>query len=663
MQASRHLTFVPLGAMDAASGDTAAWDRAAATERIRRFLAHGALPPGRTPVFWDLGREGADTVRGRGLEAVFEFDLEERALDESLNGLARDWASRWYRACEDAGLSPSPGVNVGRLVEWDATYLFIGLLRKARCLLHVFRDLAPESVDILDPATGQREVVFPRPGVPFDSLFGQILLRLCEGYLLLRRQRLCERDPRPAPLLWLTRLRRRIQNRVLARAARGKRAVLFSSDLKHVRRVLEGTRGRGYGLAYLRERESASWVPEFWRLGAAFYVSGDFRDARRARELYAAVSQATPQALDRVHASKLFVFEGLDLWAAVEPFLAFYLTEQSRELCELLVELDALLGRVRPEGIYVDEDVGQFNKTLALLAERRGIPSVVIQHGAPFEKVPVALSPVSATKIAAWGPYSEQCLRAWGVPGSKIARTGAPRCDEITAHEPGQRGRLKGELARSLALDASKAWIVVGLDKPHPSYKPDFVGIELLHENAKRIVERVVEAASGPPAKEIVVKLHPRSHPREMEFAKSLASEHRVSVVQHVPSFDLLRACDVLVVESSSLAIEAMICDKPVITMNLTVYPDLQPHAEKGAALAARTGGELRRAFEVVFGGGPELEALLARARRVLPEYLEALDGTATRRVLDLMEALIDTPASAGLQDRVARRARPAVAR
>ena len=85
----------------------------------------------------------------------------------------------------------------------------------------------------------------------------------------------------------------------------------------------------------------------------------------------------------------------------------------------------------------------------------------------------------------------------------------------------------------------------------------------------------------------------------------------------------------------ATVAVEAMLAGKPVITVNLTGQPDVVPYAREGAALGAINGDEVLRAVRLALDGGPERERAMAAARAYVQRELAQCDGHATERVVD----------------------------
>jgi CDP-glycerol glycerophosphotransferase (TagB/SpsB family) len=262
----------------------------------------------------------------------------------------------------------------------------------------------------------------------------------------------------------------------------------------------------------------------------------------------------------------------------------------------------------------------------------------VIQHGAPFEMVKMALAPVTCTKIAAWGSHSQELLREWGVPADKIEVTGAPRYDAFAA-QPSSDSRQ--EVIRDFNLSRAKKMVIFAADPFHEPERADFVGNSLTLAEQRHVVHALIRIFTQMSDCQLIVKLHPRER-YESFFQKWINEAGGGQTIRLARSYStrkLLQSCDLLITVCSTVAIEALICKKPVITVNFSGGPDLQPHAEKGVALKAVHEEGLERAIRNAFSSPQNLSE---RREAVLVEYVGKLDGSSSRRVADLLEQLMN---------------------
>lgn len=255
-------------------------------------------------------------------------------------------------------------------------------------------------------------------------------------------------------------------------------------------------------------------------------------------------------------------------------------------------------------------------------ARRRGIPSVTLQHGMMVGEA--GYVPVVSSLIAAWGEASARWLRERGVPPEKIVVTGAPRLDGIVSGTRCPREVL----AAGLGVDPGRRWVVLATN-PIPFER----NAALLATARKGVIDW------GEPAI-LLVKLHPSEDPAP--YRSAIEGDPNVVVVPHgkVDLYDLLAAADAVLTFHSSVGLEAMAFDRPVVSLEAFGEENPLPYARTGAAAAARSTEELARALrEDVADGVRTLERRSARARYVRDNLL-ATDGKSSRRVRDLVVSL-----------------------
>ena len=566
-----------------------------------------------------------ERLAGFRTEENFEGPEGDGCLDD-VNESAIRMAATWYRDPLVAALLDYQGVNLGEIYQHPLTYAFVGVVRDAALLAALFtgekirtiffanlegvvemnlRDFTPQTLLELWYSETPPARITRKPF--FDSALRFFFAFLWKASAFLGRPRM----------------------------ALAKRRILVSSDLKHagpVMRVLE--KNPHHALYYMRPGPAVRLWKDFQKRGILFCVPPQRAEWRGLDRQEVALLEERSAELE------VFRYQGIGLWKALRPalrricFSEFPLTRRRVAFFKRWLETS------RIDGILVDEDVCPFNKALILSANLLGIPSVVIQHGAAFWIVPIALAPVSATKIAAWGTYSRELLREWGVPDEKIEITGVPRYDEFFSSAGESEERARQEAVRELRLDPAKKIAVLATDPFHEAGRADFVGNYLTQNELAQLIKTTIAAAKHFPDLQLVLKLHPRD-PFESftrDLVRSLDPEKNITVTRLYPTQKLVRACDLLMTVCSTVAIEAILCQKPVITINLRGTRDLQPHAELGAALSARDETGLRDSMDKALHD-PGVRRELSRKRlEVIPQYVHTPDKDSSRRVADLLE-------------------------
>lgn len=267
-------------------------------------------------------------------------------------------------------------------------------------------------------------------------------------------------------------------------------------------------------------------------------------------------------------------------------------------------------------------DASFWGRCATLEATRRGIPSLTLQHGMMVGTS--AYAPVVSSQFAAWGEASARWLRARAVPAEKLVVTGAPRLDHIVNRSPASREVI----AAKLSIDPGTRWVVLATNP-----------ITFAHNAALLRAARGGIRAWGEKAI-LLVKLHPSEDP--VPYRAMVARDAGVAIVHHgeVPLYDLLASAEVLLTFHSSVGVEAMLLDRPVISLEAFGDENPIPYAREGAAASARSADELAEILRREIAPGHEAGQRRERRSRFVRDNLFAADGKSAERVRDLIRTL-----------------------
>jgi hypothetical protein len=260
---------------------------------------------------------------------------------------------------------------------------------------------------------------------------------------------------------------------------------------------------------------------------------------------------------------------------------------------------------------------------ITLEANRRGIPTLTLQHGTMVGEAGTV--PVISHRIAAWGKASARWLRDRGVPAGKIVVTGAPRLDAIV-NDP---RRSREALAEDLGVDPTKRWVVLATNP-----------IPFAHNAAQLTIAREGVRAWGEPAI-LLVKLHPSEHTES--YRSVIGQDPAVALVPHgrVDLYDLLDAAAAVLTFHSTVGLEAMMLDRPVVSLEAFGEQNPLPYARAGAAAAARCPEELARALSGDIPPGANASKRRELRDRFVRDNMLAVDGKSAERVQVLIKSLI----------------------
>lgn len=236
---------------------------------------------------------------------------------------------------------------------------------------------------------------------------------------------------------------------------------------------------------------------------------------------------------------------------------------------------------------------------------------------------------VEGLNIAVMSSPAKDAYIKMGVPPEKVFVTGQPGFDRIL-----RKKFNKNQLMTELSIPKSKGVVVLATQP--------LVGSIWTEEDRKKFIEIVCSAMSDFTDKQLVIKLHPAENIESYQEILADIGGDKAIICRDVEIHDLLNACDLLMTVHSTVALEAMIFDKPVITINLTGKPDLFPYAESGAAIGVYKGEDLVPAISDALYNEAIRKRLAEARKKFVYEYAYLQDGKASKGVADLIIQLIE---------------------
>jgi UDP-N-acetylglucosamine 2-epimerase len=343
--------------------------------------------------------------------------------------------------------------------------------------------------------------------------------------------------------------------------------------------------------------------------------------------------------------------DGVELWEAIRTKMEFFFLFWLPMGAYYADAMASFIRHEQPDVIVVVGEQRVYGRCFLAAAQALGVPTLGMQHGViprdhrQYKHCPDAVPQngrfVGTTacpipdKTAVYGELFKRTLvEEGGYPADSVAVTGQPAYDFLYNTTDNDS---KERICQQLGIDPDKEIVVLATH---------------MHGGAgdyqkRRLLETVFDAMIEFPELKLVVKLHPAEDPA---LHRRVAGERRllddIVIVKDVNLFDLLRASGVLITAHSTVALEAMLFGKPVVTVNVTGTPDVMPYAERGAAVSVRDAAHLVEAIRAVLTE-EDLRRRLAESREAfLADCLHPVDGKAARRVVDLALGMVeDLPA------------------
>lgn len=319
--------------------------------------------------------------------------------------------------------------------------------------------------------------------------------------------------------------------------------------------------------------------------------------------------------------------------------LAHYFNTVFGRVVGLLETAHRLLETERPDLVVLMYEYGRFERAVVVAARLRGIPVLAIQHGVIHPTHPgYIFSPdeVSGSGsvqtpfcplpdlTAVYGPYHKKLLTGVSAyPPEAVVVTGQPRYDLLARAE---KWYDRHQTLLELHLDPAKR-TVLWATQTHG----------LPADENMRNVETVYRALAGLENAQLVVKLHPHEdqgaslYRRDSSYAPAIVGRDGDTLA-------LLYACDVLITRHSTVAMEAVALDRPVVILNLSGEPDPVDYVREGVAVGVYRRGELLGALRQLLDSDAPLAG---NRKRYIERNLYRVDGKATERVVEVIDTML----------------------
>ena len=300
------------------------------------------------------------------------------------------------------------------------------------------------------------------------------------------------------------------------------------------------------------------------------------------------------------------------------PFVRSHIAARTRDQLPVLASLGLGFARglERSEHIVLMESASPLSKAVVRFAGAQDIRVTVLQHGVIAG--PFGYRETEGDRVAAWGPADAEWFSDALGPSVRVEATGCPRYDSIlmarTASSPSDRGAPRSP---PVVLFASQPFVQD--DTGRSPWDRDVI-LQMVLESARRL-----------PEARLIVKWHPSetSEPLADRQLDTEAREHH-----RARTFDLLEDADVVLVISSTVALEAMLLDRPVVFLGPPVVESPFHPPEDGAGARAQDVGSLVSVIRGILRDPEARSRILEGQRAYLTRTYAALDGKAADRIV-----------------------------
>ena len=344
------------------------------------------------------------------------------------------------------------------------------------------------------------------------------------------------------------------------------------------------------------------------------------------RELRAARRDAAARAkaLNRLAPWTLPDFAG-HAAAQIEPVVRYTLTRMLETVYESATSLRAALAAMHPKAVVVGNDLTAEGRVACRVAAQQGTATAVLMHGT-ITGIPLNARH-GADRIFVFGDAHRRELIEMGIAPERIVVSGDPNLDS----RPRQSGHIHPDLQARLGLRDGEPWILVTTSGP---------GHRISHEHHEQVVASLNRLAAALPGVPLVIKLHPKDR---LAYYEPLRARYAPAGNVHViprgtegfPAniYQWLNGATMILTGASTTAIEAMVMEVPVITMDFCNALHGIDFIEAGATLHVTNADDLEAAVRNVLSAGQLSDDRRDRIAGFLRDTYYALDGRASERI------------------------------
>ena len=312
-------------------------------------------------------------------------------------------------------------------------------------------------------------------------------------------------------------------------------------------------------------------------------------------------------------------YEDVNLWRSLELGITYYFLYRFIDIIRYGEITKEVIHTEKPDVVVTIDDRSPFGKTVNVISKSLGVPTLMVQHGIVADH-PI-YGPICSDKMAVFGHAFKDALVKRGVNPDDIVVTGQPRFDVLVNTKYDKKW-----IYEKLNLNGEKGLIV-------------FASTDLPDDEKELTVRELCAAMKQFPDKQLVIKPHPSDD--GAMFVDLLCKFKSDAIVVHDYLYELLSACDLLITTWSTVGLEAMILDKPIIVINLMNRPDMTSYVERGAAIEVNMPNALSGIIGQILYDGDTIQRIKEGRNKYILDYTYRSDGKASERVAKLIEMMV----------------------
>jgi hypothetical protein len=329
----------------------------------------------------------------------------------------------------------------------------------------------------------------------------------------------------------------------------------------------------------------------------------------------------------KIHERLIQIAERNDLPVLVMEQISNYMLTEIYRTCAIEAISEHVIRLMDLRSIVVAVDGQTYTNTVTSVAKKLKVPNYFIPSTITNAN-PLHANMYHAEKICMYGLQGMETFVQLGYDRRRLILTGAPKYDYLKTLEP---RKTKKALEEMQGIDSSKKLIVIGMSR--------------WHENDEKWMANLIKFCNKREY-EIAIKIHPtykvtwrEESERKIQYISEKCNGLKFLITYDVDLHTLLASADLVITEYSNVGAEAVMLEKPLLTVNFIKesFENEQKYHDYGAAIYIEEYTLLERTIGEIFEQGKYLEGLRLGRKKMNDMYNYYNDGLASKRVCDII--------------------------
>lgn len=276
-----------------------------------------------------------------------------------------------------------------------------------------------------------------------------------------------------------------------------------------------------------------------------------------------------------------------------------------------------LFDKVQPD-LLVSTNSPRAERAAFMVARDRNVPSVCIVGLFAKHEIEWIGEPNFGTRVCVLSDGVKKFIESAGRFKHEVIVTGNPALDRLS------RGSLSEE---AKTFRAQRHWqdkkLILWASQPEPEKHP-FTGVSADPLLPRQVDQELIRIAAQNPDWQIIIRYHPGESidPSDWPSGAYISTRDEDLAV-------LLKSVDVVITMTSTVGLEGLLLEKPLITVDKSVFREDAPYSEMGLSMGVNNIGDLGSALDRVLSQG-------WKPKETLPKV-----GAAGDRIYSVMKEIL----------------------